>query len=100
MIPVLSSVDRRIAFFLLYLSLFIMDEPANALSTTNDVPTTNTSTRASTRANTRTHRHHQSFKGQNFDLWDMVITTDKLRATTYNKLAKKTAGLVNNLCAG
>ena len=77
-----------------------MADPATALSTTTDVPTSNTGTRASTRANTRTHQHHQSFKGQNFDLWDMVITTDKLRATTYNKLAKKTAGLVNNLCAG
>ena len=30
----------------------------------------------------------------------MVITTDKLRAATYNKLDKRTASLVNSLCTG
>ena len=30
----------------------------------------------------------------------MVIITDKLRANTYNELAKKTTDLVNSLCTG
>ena len=73
-----------------------MAEPASALSTTNDVPTTNTNTRAST----HTHWPHQPFLGQDYALWDMVITANRLKPTVYNKLAKKTAGLINSLCTG
>ena len=90
MIFLSSSVDRRVVLFFLSLLLSsIMAEPANALSTTNDVPTTNTGTRAGV-----------PFRGQDYALWDMVITTDKLRPAAYNKLAKKTAGLVKRLCIG
>ena len=97
MISVSSSIDRRVVlFFLSFLLSSIMAKPASALSTTNDVPTTNTGTRAST----RTHRPRQPFLGQDYALWDMVITTDKLKPAVYNKLAKKTAGLVNRLCTG
>ena len=90
------SVDPRIVLFFLLLASTMAD-PAPALTTTNDVPTSNTDTSASTCANTRTHRHHQSFKGQHFDLWEMVVTTNKLRAAICNKVAKKTACLVNSL---
>ena len=99
MISVSPSADRRVALFLLYLSLSFLimaDSTANALSPTSDVPTTNTSMRTSTRA----HRHHQAFKGQNFDIWKVAITSKRLKPAIYNKVRKRTSAVVSRLCTG
>ena len=75
----------------------MVDPAASAAhSTTTDVRTSNTDTGTSTRS----HRPRQSFQGQNHTQWQMVITSDKLRASTYNKLYKKTVGIVPSVCAG
>ena len=99
MISVSPSVDLRITLFLLYLSLsfFIMAySTANALSPPSDVSTTNTGTRTGTRA----HRHHQAFKGQNFDIWKVVITSERLKPAVYNKVRKHTSAVVSRLYTG
>ena len=97
MISVSSSIDRRVVlFFLSFLLSSIMAEPASALSTTNDMPTTNTCMHASM----CTHWPCQPFQGQDYALLDMAITANRLKPAVYNKLAKKTAGLVNRLCTG
>ena len=98
-----SSANRCIAlfFFLLHLfSLLIMAEPANVPSSTNDVHSTNTGMRASTRANRRTHRHHQPFKGQNFDLWKVAITSDNLKPAHFNKIKLQMLAATSELCIG
>ena len=102
-----SSIDRRIALFIFIfiflLQLFsslVMAEPANVPSTTNDEPSTNTGTRASTRTNPRTPRHHQSFKGQNYDLRKVAITTDNLKPAHFNKIKLQTLATTSDLCTG
>ena len=77
-----------------------MAEPANAPSTNNDEPSTNTDTRASTRTNPRTHRHHQPFKGQNYDLWKVVITSENLKPAQFNKIRLQTLAATGDLCTG
>ena len=99
MTSVSSLVNRRIVIFLLF-SLLIMAEPTTAPLTANDAPSTNTGTLASTRTNPRTHRHHQSFKGQNLDLWKVVITGENLKAAHYNKVKHQTLAVTDQLCTG
>ena len=104
MISVSSSIDRRVVLFFLYLSLSlflscpsIMAENANALSiSTSDAPIANTSTRSGTRP----YWPHQSFKGQNFLLWNLTVTTDNLKASYYNKIKQITSAVTTLICVG
>ena len=91
--------DHRIVLFLLLLSATSMSDSA-ALSTTTDVRTSNTASGTSTRAGTRSHRSRKPFEGQNYKDWQMVITSDKLRANTYANLYKRTVGMVPSICDG
>ena len=88
--------DHCIVFFLLLLSATSMNDSA-ALSKTMRAPNTAAST--STRAGTRSQRSRQPFKGQNH-AWEMVITSDKLKASTYTSLYKRTVGMVPSICDG
>ena len=91
--------DHRIVLFLLLLSTTSMSDSA-ALSTTTNVRTSNTATDTNTRAGTRSHRSRKLFEGQNYKDWQMVITSDKLRANTYANLYKRTVGMVPSICDG
>ena len=100
-----SSIDCRIALFIFIfllqlISSLVMAKPANVPSTTNDEPSTNTGKRASTCTNPRTPRHHQSFKGQNYDLWKVAITTDNLKPAHFNKIKLQTLTATSDLCTG
>ena len=58
---------------------------------TSDAPIANTG---------RQHRHHQSFKGQTFDIWKVAITSDRLKPDVYNKIQKQISAVMSHLCAG
>ena len=90
------SVDHCIILLLLLLSSTMAD--STALLTTTDVRTSNTAAGTSTRTGTRLHRPCKPFEGQNHAQWQMVITSDKLRASTYSKVHRKTVGIVPSIC--
>ena len=95
------SVNHCIVLLLLLLSSTMVNPAASAaLSTTTDVRTSNTAAGTSTHTGTSPHRPHQSFQGQNHTQWQMVITSDKLRASTYNKVYRKTVSIVPSVCDG
>ncbi len=90
-----------ILFVLILLSATrIMNDTDAALSTTTDVRASTNAAGTNTRTNTRAHRARQPpFSGQNPD-WSIVITADKLRANTYNKVYRSTVNMVPSICKG
>ena len=88
-----------ILYILLLSATSIMND-SSALSTTTDVRASTTAAGTNTRTDTRSHWPRQlPWKGQN-PTWDIVITADKLKPGTYNKLYKRTVGMVPIICTG
>ena len=86
--------------YVLLLSATSMNDSAAALLTTTNVRASTTAAGTSTRTDTRSHRPRQTpWKGQN-PTWDIVITADKLKPSTYSKLYKRTVGMVPIICTG
>ena len=65
-------------------------------STTGDVPASN----PSTRIGKCTRRQHQHFKGQNYQLWKLTVTTDNLKPANYNKIKQLTSPVTTQICEG
>ena len=65
-------------------------------STTGDVPASN----PSTRIGKCTRRQHQHFKGQNYQLWKLTVTTDNLKPAHYNKIQQLTSSVTTQICEG
>ena len=64
--------------------------------TNGDTPASN----PGMRVGASTRRQHQPFKGQNFQLWMLTVTTDNLKAAHYNKIKQQTIAITAPLCDG
>ena len=92
-----SKASSRYCCKLLLTFASSSNHPHPSTMVDNASPSTNGGAPASC---TGTRRQHQHFKGQNYQLWNLTVTTNNLKPAHYNKIKQLTYAVTTQICEG